>query len=210
MIEIRLVGMLEVQGCILPASRKTRALLAYLVLTGRPHTREHLCDLLWDSPDDPRAALRWSLTKLRAVIGTERISCEGERIAFVVRDAQVDVATIRRLAGGTLDEQRRAGELLSGELCDGLYLRDACAYTEWLTIEREALRVLRRRVFGQLIERLPAEQALPWARRRLADDPLDADAHAEVVRLLGVLGRTADARAQHASGQRHLGRELAA
>ncbi|HEV7557036.1 MAG TPA: hypothetical protein VGO00_16330 [Kofleriaceae bacterium] len=204
MIDIRLVGMLEVRGRVLPTSRKTRALLAYLVLTGRPHTREHLCDLLWDSPDDPRAALRWSLTKLRAVIGSERINCDGEQVAFVAADAHVDVATIRRLAAGTLDDQRGAGELLSGELCEGLHLRDACAYTEWLMIEREALRVLRRRVFGQLIERLPAEQALPWARRRLADDPLDTGAHAEVVRLLGVLGRTADARAQHASGQRHL------
>jgi len=189
MIEIRLVGMLGVRGYILPASRKSRALLAYLVLTGRPHSREHLCDLLWDSPDDPRAALRWSLTKLRAVIGTERIKCDGDGIEFVAADAQVDVATIRRLAAGTLDEQRRAGELLSGELCEGLHLRDACAYTQWLTIEREALRALRRRVFGQLIERLPAEDALPWARRRLADDPLDAGAHAEVGRLLGVLDR---------------------
>jgi len=29
-----------------PGSRKTRALLAYLLLQDRPVTREHLCDLL--------------------------------------------------------------------------------------------------------------------------------------------------------------------
>lgn len=38
----------------LPKSRKTRALLAYLILTGRRHRRERLCDLFWDIPDDPR------------------------------------------------------------------------------------------------------------------------------------------------------------
>ena len=42
----------------LPPSRKTRALLAYLAVTGRPHRRERLCSLLWDLPDDPRGALR--------------------------------------------------------------------------------------------------------------------------------------------------------
>ena len=35
----------------LPPSRKTRALLAYLALTGRAFRREHLCELLWEIPD---------------------------------------------------------------------------------------------------------------------------------------------------------------
>src|SRR4030095_2267165 len=51
-----------------PPSRKTRALLAYLVLSGRRHRRERLCDLLWDVPDDPRGSLRWSLSRLRSVV----------------------------------------------------------------------------------------------------------------------------------------------
>ena len=43
----------------LPASRKVRALLAYLALAPRPLSRGHLCELLWDVPNDPqgRAAL---------------------------------------------------------------------------------------------------------------------------------------------------------
>lgn len=32
----------------LPRSRKVRALLAFLVLEGRPVARSRLCDLLWD------------------------------------------------------------------------------------------------------------------------------------------------------------------
>jgi pimeloyl-ACP methyl ester carboxylesterase len=52
----------------LPKSRKTRALLAYLILSGRRHRRERLCDLFWDIPDDPRGSLRWSLSRLRSLV----------------------------------------------------------------------------------------------------------------------------------------------
>src|SRR5882672_4431815 len=53
---------------LLPPSKKTRALLAYLAVTARPHSRDRLCALLWAVPDDPRAALRWSLSRLRPLI----------------------------------------------------------------------------------------------------------------------------------------------
>ena len=62
MLEVRVLGELELlrsgKPLALPASKKSRALLAFLVVTARPHLRESLCDLLWLGPDDPRAALR--------------------------------------------------------------------------------------------------------------------------------------------------------
>ena len=62
---LKLLGDLEIardgKALELPPSRKTRALLAYLALTGRSFRREHLCELLWEIPDDPRGSLRWSL-----------------------------------------------------------------------------------------------------------------------------------------------------
>ena len=71
-LEISLLGELRVVArgaeVALPASRKARALLAFLVATGRPHRRERLCELFWDQPDDPKAALRWALSKLRGVV----------------------------------------------------------------------------------------------------------------------------------------------
>ncbi|MCZ7677687.1 MAG: hypothetical protein M5U28_02475 [Sandaracinaceae bacterium] len=58
-MQIRVVGELTApprgRALALPPSKKTRALLAYLVLTGREHRRERLCDLFWDVADDPRA-----------------------------------------------------------------------------------------------------------------------------------------------------------
>src|ERR1700681_4520493 len=71
-LAIRLLGEIKVdRGAItvaLPASKRTRALLGFLAATAKPQPRQALCDLLWDGPDDPRAALRWSLTKLRPLV----------------------------------------------------------------------------------------------------------------------------------------------
>src|SRR5262249_14651408 len=80
-----------------PQSRKTRALLAYLVLTGRRHRRERLCDLLWDLPDDPRASLRWSLSRLRSLVdepGQVRIYADREYVLFDAQSPILDLFTI--------------------------------------------------------------------------------------------------------------------
>ena len=73
--EVRLLGEFELRrggaAVALPASRKTRALLAYLLLTARPVRRERLCEIFFDIPDDPRGALRWSLSKIRALLGDD-------------------------------------------------------------------------------------------------------------------------------------------
>src|SRR5262245_23413363 len=71
-LHLKLLGEIELtrddRQLALPPSRKTRALLAYLAATGRPHRRERLCAMFWDVPDDPRGALRWSLSRLRALV----------------------------------------------------------------------------------------------------------------------------------------------
>jgi len=77
-LEIRVLGELAVvrgsRPFALPASKKTRALLGYLAIGGRPVLRERLCELLWDGPDDPRAALRWSLHKLRPLVDDDEVT----------------------------------------------------------------------------------------------------------------------------------------
>ncbi len=74
-LEIKLLGDFRLlrngEPVDLPASRKTRALLAYLIVTGQPQRRERLCELFWDLPDDPRGALRWSLSKLRPIVNDD-------------------------------------------------------------------------------------------------------------------------------------------
>jgi DNA-binding SARP family transcriptional activator len=122
-LQIRLFGGLQVhrdgQVQPLPQSRKTRALLAQLILKGTPQRREVLCDLLWEAPDDPRASLRWSLSKLRPVVnepGIDRLAADRERAGFQRQGAWVDAldleetcaAGVERLGTEALLEVERA------------------------------------------------------------------------------------------------------
>ena len=101
-LELRFLGELEVvrdeKVLALPPSRKTRALLAYLVLSGRPSRRDHLCELLWELPDDPRGSLRWSLSKLRRLVDEEacvRIIADRNQASFDSKDVAIDVVSLR-------------------------------------------------------------------------------------------------------------------
>ncbi|HEY2749496.1 MAG TPA: BTAD domain-containing putative transcriptional regulator, partial [Polyangia bacterium] len=198
----------------LPASKKTRALLGYLVATSTPHLRERLCELLWDGPDDPRAALRWSLSKLRPLVDDAAIESDRERIGFVGGAVDVDLHELRAaLADGKapLERLRRIAERASGELLDGLDLPDCFRFHAWCTSEREAVRAERIKLYAALVARVEdREEALKWARARLAVDPLSDAAHAAIVRCLGALDRTRDAVAHYEEARRLFAAELGA
>jgi len=103
-IEINLFGDFEVLengvAINLPPSKKARALLAYLILTKRPQRREHLCELFWDTPHDPKGSLRWALSKLRAAFDEEhrnRFIADRERISFDISGLHLDMDDIESL-----------------------------------------------------------------------------------------------------------------
>jgi len=89
------IDVLGGQAVALPPSRKTRALLAFLVLTRRPQRRERLCEMFWELPDDPRGALRWSLSKLRPIVKLDCLVADRERVAFEQGVVVVDVLALR-------------------------------------------------------------------------------------------------------------------
>ena len=97
-VDLRLVGPLTLQRAgvtlLLPASRKVRALLAYLTLASHAVTRSQLCELLWDVPNDPRGELRWCLSKLRALLdepGRRRVVSEADTVGLDLSGVFVDV-----------------------------------------------------------------------------------------------------------------------
>jgi DNA-binding SARP family transcriptional activator len=224
-LRIRLLGDLAVQrgegaALTLPPSRRTRALLGYLVATGAPQSRSALCDLLWDGPDDPRAALRWSLTKLRDVVDEatrQRLLADREKVAFDAGECDIDTLRLRTLLDGqdlgqvplaTLEE---AAAALQGEFLDGLDLPACYRFHHWCMGERERLAGLRRRVLEALVERLAADpqRALPQGRAMVAADPLAEAAHATLVRLLAAAGRYPEAESHYAWARELLRREIA-
>src|SRR6185369_10626649 len=202
----------------LPASKKTRALLAYLVATGREHTRQRLCSLLWDGPDDPRAQLRWSLWKLRDFLDsdrTRRLVATREHVGFHVHGTEVDLHSVRTaLAGGVAAAPTaslaEAAALFRGDLLEGLDLASCLHFDAWCIAERESFRQLRVSVLATLVERLAAQpaEALRYARAWVAVDPLTEAAHVEVVRLLAELAMPREALQQYETCARILASEL--
>jgi DNA-binding SARP family transcriptional activator/Tfp pilus assembly protein PilF len=217
-MRVRLLGALEVersgQPIAIPASRKTRAMLGYLVLTPRPVERTRLCDLFFDAPSDPRGAVRWSLTKLRDLVdesGASRIVAERDAVWFEPRGAWVDVLELRRIGAADLaglDTARLRGTLAlaRGPLLADAELPDRAEFRAWLAAARADCRAIERRIVDALLTRLADEpESLPplW-QRRVDLDPLDESAYAGLARTLIVLGRRDEAQATVDAAERTL------
>ncbi len=198
-LSIRLLGELALgEGpSRLPPSRRTRALLAYLTVERRAHSRQRLCDLFWSGPHDPRAALRWSLSKLRSVLPIETA---GEHVqvaeSWVSDTSRVERVLLPGVANVATSDLVQVAQLFRGEPLEGLDIRDCFQFQEWLVATREHWRARQLAVLDELVARLRAdapEQALVHARKRVAVDPLIEGGHIAIVQLLGSLGRVKEA-----------------
>jgi DNA-binding SARP family transcriptional activator len=84
----------------LPASKKTRALLAYLAVVGRPVRRDNLCEMFWEGPYDPRANLRWSLHKIRKITNDdkwERLTADNSRVFLSPQTVDLDFRLVSQV-----------------------------------------------------------------------------------------------------------------
>jgi TolB-like protein/DNA-binding SARP family transcriptional activator/Flp pilus assembly protein TadD len=215
-LQIRVLGTLEIarDGAVaaLPPSRKTRALLAYLALTRHPHRREQLCEMFWDLPDDPRGALRWSLSKIRPLVdepGCSRLIADRQTVELRTEDAEVDffAAQVCDLAAACpTADLARAGSSFRGPLLADLELSEPGGFQTWLLGLREDARELQKRILASLTERLAAtpEAALPHARELVRVDPLDETAWARLITTLASAGRAGEIRRQYEVGLRSL------
>ncbi|HEX9718102.1 MAG TPA: AAA family ATPase, partial [Ramlibacter sp.] len=168
--------------------------------------------------DDPRAALRWSLTKLRPVVDDEhvhRLRADREHVSFQPSACEVDTLKVQALLASGVEHAplaalEQAAGLLQGEFLGGLDLPACYRFHQWCMAEREQHGALRRRVLSTLVERLAQEpdQALPHARAMVAADPLAEGAHATLVRLLAAAGRYPEAEQHYAWARDLLRREI--
>jgi pimeloyl-ACP methyl ester carboxylesterase/DNA-binding SARP family transcriptional activator len=215
-LTIKVLGELEVlragEAVRLPSSKRTRALLAYLALTGRPHRRERLCELLWELPDDPRGALRWSLSKLRPIVnedGIDRIMADRERVALDLSSVEIDLARIRGALEAAedlpLSELRAMAGNLSSELLDGADLPQQDAFQAWLTEERAdaaRLRILALKRLSNHPDLEPRER-YRWTRLWLDADPFDRSAVLSGASILTAMGQADEANALISRFNRH-------
>ena len=184
MLRVRLLGELraELDGVTVspPASRRAWALLAWLALHPGEHARGAVAARFWPDVLDSsaRASLRSALWELRRALGDDEALVAGrDRVAL---RCETDLAEFdAHVAAGRLEAAvaLHGGPLLA-DLDDDWVLEARDEHAERL---------------GSALARLAAAAATPadavgWARRRLALDPLDEDAARDLMRRLADAG----------------------
>jgi pimeloyl-ACP methyl ester carboxylesterase len=160
-LAVRLVGELALfdgsHELPLPASRKTRALFVYLLLAGHPVRRERLCEMFFDIPNDPRAALRWSLTKIRSMLGpcSKLLLADRDTVALDQSGFRTDVEAVEKLlAEPSLpcgDDFLEPLHTMLEEPLAGLDLPSLDRFNAWLAAERSLIDQTRTRLFAAAV-----------------------------------------------------------
>jgi DNA-binding SARP family transcriptional activator/TolB-like protein len=175
-VRLRLIGQMEAwtfaSENVLPAGRKTRALLAAVALSGpRPALRGRLAELLWSRrpEEQARASLRQEIHRLLEVLApakTDILQVNRDHLSLKPGAVWIDVEEVMRAT--TSDPA--ALSLLDGELLEDLIGIDP-TFDMWLTAERERLRDRARGVAEALLrEQIEPNATIPAAHRLLQID----------------------------------------
>ncbi len=175
-LRLRLIGQMEAwtltSESVLPAGRKTRALLAVIALTApRPALRGRLAEMLWSRrpEEQARASLRQEIHRLLESldpVGIEVLSITRDHIGLRPGAVWIDVEEVLR---ATVTRPASLA-LLDGDLLEDLDGVDP-AFDAWLAAERERLRDRARNLAESLLrEQVDPETAIPAAQQVLSID----------------------------------------
>ena len=196
-LNLQVLGAFRVQDSagaeIRIASRKGRALLAYLALRpGESHSRDRLATLLWEDADEElaRTSLRQALAALRKSLPADAhkaLLADTESVGIDPAIVRSDLHAFRRaLNAGTRTSLQEAMTHYRGDLLDGFDARST-AFDEWLTSERLTLRKELSDALNRLAELCVAngdsEGALAASTKLVALEPLNEAAHRRVMEL---------------------------
>lgn len=198
--------------------RKSEAVLIYLAVTGRPHTRDALATLIAGETDDSRARqqLRNTLVELYEQVGDYLVVGQ-QTIAFArSRPHQIDVTEFEAALAAATDEDhrplQRAAALYRDEFLAGFTVTGAPEFDDWLVLERERLHDRLARGLQWLLDghtrRGETDEGIACARRLLALEPWSEEAHRALMLLLARSGQLSAALAQYEAYRRTLAREL--
>src|SRR5919206_909890 len=209
-------------------TRKAIALLAYLAVTRRRYARDALAGLLWPEYNQTRAraALRRTLSSLGRARAQGWLEVDRHSVGLGGNGTWVDVDSFRDLLAECrthghpeaevcpecLPPLSEAVTLYRDDFMAGFALRDSAAFDDWQFFQAEELR-------GELagaLERLSRgdgaldewEEAISYARRWLALDPLHEPAHRWLMQLYAWTGQRAAALRQYRECVRVLEEEL--
>ncbi len=172
-----------------PLAAKSVALLAFLALEPGIHSRNELSSLLWGESTEEKAhaSLRQALKQLRGVLG-EHLDVARQTVS-VCTSLPNDVAEFLSLAA---QGNERAADFDIPHFLDGLVVRDAQPFEEWVERTRQSLLQQYRRALTAAARAAYARRdwprALELAGRRLDIDPLSDDAAHFLVEILYLKG----------------------
>lgn len=213
-LELLLLGGMEIRldGAPLTAfiSVKAPALLAYLAVVGRPVQRDLLATLFWGEMGDADAKnnLRQALTNLRKTCDPFLEITRDSASMRAGADYWLDVAEFVRAVrtASKLAPVERIAPLAEatahyrGDLLEGVVLRDAPDFEEWLVAQRARLRELMLNALHDLVGLQMVEgrfpEAIDGATRLLALDPWREEAHRQLMLALARTGQRSAALAQ--------------
>ncbi|HEX2827736.1 MAG TPA: BTAD domain-containing putative transcriptional regulator [Burkholderiales bacterium] len=213
-VEARLLGPLSVaragSAVVLPGSRKLRALFGYLALAPQPVTRSHLCELFWDGPSDPRAELRWCLSRIRGIADTaerRRVLTQGDTVALDLADCFVDAREIARALQDGVEalapeRLRSLSALFAGDLLDGLDIEGSPLFGGWLVAQRRRFRGYHAAILERLVGASDDEQVFSYLDAWLRLAPFDLHAHAALLHALARRGRVRESEEHVATAAR--------
>ena len=189
-------------------SRKSWAVLAYLILSERPPTRGRLASSLFGEADDPGRALRWSLSEIRRGLGDDG-SVDGEPVVLALADdVTIDVNELLR------GSWRSAVDLpgLGADLLEGMTFQATPAFDAWLLSEQRRMAaasesMLHEGALGSMSHG-DLDRAIRLAVRVTQMNPLDENHHALLIRLYRLAGDNQRAARQFAACTEILEREL--
>ena len=189
-------------------SRKSWALLAYLLMSQRAPTRRELASLLFDRAEDPLAALRWTMSDVRRALGPDAV-ITGDPVGLQLSSGVVvDVLVV--LAGPS--EEAIRVQTLGSELLEGLNIPGAYDFESWLLGAQRRVAVATAEVLHDAavsaMSRGDYETALGHAVRLSTLARLDEDTHALLVALYRLVGDDLAARRQYTTGANILRAEL--
>lgn len=201
-LNIRLLGSPEVSAGQKPLSfrtRKTLALLVYLVVEGGMHNREALMSLLW-----PELPSRNASISLRSTLSRLRQSLRPAEGALITADGKVgfdssctadlDIAWLSEAVHPENPPDGLAAilDIDRGEFLAGFSLPDAPEFDNWVVVQRESVQRQVEFVYDRLTQQQLSTQSVPeaieTAARWVARAPLSEAAYRRLMAAQALAG----------------------
>ncbi|MEJ2238895.1 MAG: BTAD domain-containing putative transcriptional regulator [Gemmatimonadales bacterium] len=205
-VQLRTLGVIdlladdEARAARVLTQPKRIGLLAYLAVSGpgTPVRRDTLTGMLWPEHDDQhaRGALRQALHGLRTGLGEDVVVNRGDgEVGLDPERFWCDAVAFQSVL--ERGDQSEAVRLYSGPFLNGLRVREAPGFVQWMDRERSRLA----RAHETALEQLAAVAeddgdllaAAEWWERLLESDPYNARAVIRLMELLEALGEPARA-----------------